>query len=104
MPVQPDSRFAHLPVLRVVAPDATTRQVIALRLERPQASSEMTRHSVKEGEEIDLLAQRFYGSERLWWRILDANTLVYPLDIKPGEVLNVPGPGPATRTTRARRF
>jgi nucleoid-associated protein YgaU len=84
----------------------SVRQVVALRLERPPISAEVARHQVKQGEEIDLLAQRFYGDEGLWWRILDANPLIYPLDIQPGDVLRVPtpGPGPATRVTRARRF
>jgi len=105
MPVKPDSRFANLPVLQVVAPDQTTRQVVGLRIERPQVTEEMTPYQVKQGETIDLLAQRFYGDEGLWWRILDANPeVIYPLDIKPGEVLNLPAPGPATRVTRARRF
>ena len=106
MPVKPDSRFSQLPVLRVLAPDATVRQVIALRLARPQVGGEVSRYQVKQGEEIDLLARRFYGHEGLWWRILDANPLVYPLDIQSGDVLTVsaPGPGPATRVTRARRF
>src|SRR5262245_5816829 len=106
MPVKPDSRFSHLPALRVLAPDASMRQVIALRLARPGVGGEASLHQVKEGEALDLLARRFYGHEGLWWRILDANPLVYPLDIQPGDVLNVPtpGPGPATRVTRARRF
>lgn len=30
-------------------------------------------HVVSEGERLDLLARHYYGDERLWWRILDAN-------------------------------
>lgn len=56
------------------------------------------------GEEIDLLARRYYGDESLWWRILDANPLFYPLDLKAGDVINLPAPGPATKITRARSF
>lgn len=104
MPVTPDSRFASLPVLEVRAPDGTTRRVIALRLTAPPFTDDGTRHRVTQGEQIDLLARRFYGDERLWWRILDANPLVYPLDIAPGDELVMPAPGPATRITRARSF
>lgn len=104
MPVKPSSRFADLPVLRVVAPDGGVRQVVGLRFERPAASSTVARYTVRHGEELDLLARRFYGSEQLWWRILDANPVVYPLDIEPGDVLDVPDAASATRATRARSF
>jgi nucleoid-associated protein YgaU len=104
MPVKPDSRFAHLPALQVTAPDGTPRQVIALRLARPPVSVTLTPHRVIQGESIDLLARRFYGDEKLWWRILAANPVVYPLDIQAGDLLSLPAPAPATRTTRARRF
>jgi nucleoid-associated protein YgaU len=105
MPVTPDSRFAGLPVLRVVAPDGGVRQAVALRLGRrepgPRAAG---RHVVRHGEELDALARAFYGSERLWWRLLDANPVFYPFDLKPGDVLSVPDAAAATRATRARSF
>jgi nucleoid-associated protein YgaU len=104
MPVRPDSRFAALPVIPVAAPDGTERHVVALRLRVPPLGPPARRHVVKGGELIDLIAHRVYGDERMWWRILDANPLVYPLDLAPGDVLDLPGPGPATRATRARSF
>ncbi|HEX8073051.1 MAG TPA: hypothetical protein VF546_24100 [Pyrinomonadaceae bacterium] len=104
MPVKPDSRFAKLPVLRVRAPDGTVRAVVALRLVPDTPPGARARHRVGAGEELDQLARRFYGNERLWWRILDANPVVYPLDIKPGDELTLPPAGAATRTTRARKF
>lgn len=104
MPVKPDSRFAALPVLRVETPDGGLRDVIAMRLMRRETEGQMTRHVVMQGEQIDLLARRYFGSERIWWRILDANPVLYPLDLRPGDVLDVPAAGPATRVTRARRF
>jgi hypothetical protein len=104
MPVKPDSRFAAQPVLRVEAPDGSPRDVITMRLLRREAGVRTTRHVVVQGEQVDLLARLYFGSERLWWRILDANPVLYPLDLRPGDVLEVPEPGPATRVTRARRF
>ncbi|HJQ24879.1 MAG TPA: hypothetical protein VKA60_13255 [Blastocatellia bacterium] len=104
MPAKADSRFMGLPILRVHAPDGVVRQVIALRLQRPPVSGDVTTYQVKDGEPIDLLAQRFYGDDGLWWRILDANPLVYPLDIGKDRVLKMPARGPATRVTRARSF
>ncbi|WP_067463972.1 LysM peptidoglycan-binding domain-containing protein [Actinomadura macra] len=103
MPPSPESRYAGLPILTVTAPDGTQRRVVALRLTRPRPAT-TGRHRVVQGEDLDLLAHRFYGGEGLWWRILDANPLVFPLDVAAGDVLDLPEPGPATRTTRARGF
>jgi len=104
MPVKPDSRFADLPLLQVRVPDGTLRRVIALRLRRPMTNTIVTQHMVSQDEPIDLLAKRLYGGESLWWRILDANPVVFPLDIQSGTVLDLPAPGPVTRITRTRRF
>ncbi len=104
MPVKPDSRYADRPILRVAAPDGSQRDVVALRLRRPTASGPSTRHRLRPGDALDLLARRVYGEERLWWRILDANPVVHPLDLESGDGVDVPAPGPATRVTRARRF
>src|SRR5258706_14428092 len=103
MPVKPDSRFSTLSVLRVLTPDGTFREVVALRLELPPNGARLNRHLVTQGETVDLLSQRFYGDEGLWWRILDVNPEVYPLDVQAGDMLNLPNPGPATSITRARR-
>ncbi|MFC0597818.1 tail protein X [Streptomyces palmae] len=97
------SRFTGLPTLTVTAPDGSLRRVVALRLRRPAADT-ASPYRLADGEGLDLLARRFYGTEALWWRILDANPPVFPLDLHTGDVLNMPQPGPATRTTRAREF
>ena len=55
-------------------------------------------------EAVDLIARRYFGSEGLWWRLLDANPVRYPLDVEAGDELIVPAPSAATRVTRTRRF
>lgn len=104
MPVQPDSRFASLPVLQVTAPDGSERRAIGLRLLKLPVEGPPTRVRVQPGEGLDALARRVLGDEGLWWRILDANPVIYPLDIKAGDLVKAPPPAPATRVTRARRF
>jgi len=104
MPVTPDSRFAGLPILEVLAPDGTTRHVVALRIGRLPAPDPRAPVRVRQGDEIDLLAQKYLGNERLWWRILDVNPFVYPLDVAPGDSLSLPAVGPATAVVRARSF
>jgi nucleoid-associated protein YgaU len=104
MPVDPTSRFADLPLLDVSASDGTRRHVIGLRIPRTDLGTPIGRHVLREGEDLDLLARDLLGDEALWWRVLDANPLVHPFDLKPGDVLEIPGPGGATQVTRARSF
>ena len=104
MPVDPTSRFADLPLVDAVAPDGSRRAVIALRVPRPRDAAPAGRHVLLAGEELDLLARDLLGDEDLWWRLLDANPLVHPFDLEPGDVLEIPAPGAATRATRARTF
>jgi nucleoid-associated protein YgaU len=34
-------------------------------------------HTVQAGDRLDLLARHYYNDDRLWWRIVDANTEVF---------------------------
>jgi hypothetical protein len=104
MPVDPTSRFAELPLLDVTASDGTRRHVIALRIPRPRLGTPIGRHVLHEGEGVDLVARELLGDEGLWWRLLDANPLIHPFDLEPGDALDVPAPGGATQVTRARSF
>ena len=104
MPVRPDSRFAGLPLLRATAPDGGERVAVALRLRRREPPAERPPHLVTQDEDLDMLARRHLGSESLWWRILDANPVLHPGDLRPGDRLALPAPGPAVRATRARGF
>lgn len=104
MPVHPDSRFAKLAIRQVQGPRGRLVQVVSLRLQKPATANQLPQVRLQGGEGIDLFARRVLGGEGLWWRILDANPLVYPLDLEPGDLLNIPEPGQATRATRARRF
>ena len=45
----------------------------------PGAMGERSRHRLAADETLDLLARQVYGDEGLWWRILDANPLVWHL-------------------------
>lgn len=105
MPVRPDSRFARLPLLDVLAPDGTRRHVVALGLGSPRVTATTgAQHAAIGGESVDLLARRYLGAEGLWWRLLDANRLFYPFDLRPGMILGLPAAGLATRAVRSRSF
>jgi len=34
-------------------------------------------HTVQAGDRLDLLARHYYNDDRLWWRIVDANTEIF---------------------------
>lgn len=92
----PSSRHFGLPLVEVGG-----RVTPALRLLDPAADpGETLDHTLIAGETLDLLAQRYYGREDLWWRIADANPPRFPGDWKPGEVLRIP---PLTGPRTGRR-
>jgi len=57
---------------------------------KPAAPAAGTRHQVKKGETIGEIAQRYYGSSKDWKRILEANGLKRPEDLKAGQSLIIP--------------
>lgn len=103
MPPARGDRLADQPVLQVVAPDGSSRTVVALPLApiRPPVAGT---HRVVQGDAIDSVAHRHLGDARAWWQVLDANPLRYPLDLEPGELLALPGVAEATRASRTRSF
>lgn len=45
----------------------------------------------REGDRLDTLSYRFYGSALDWWQILDANPeILNPSQIAPGTALRIP--------------
>ncbi len=51
------------------------------------------KHTVIQGETLDLLAHNYYNNPRLWWAILDANIQEvgdYFKCITPGTILYIP--------------
>jgi nucleoid-associated protein YgaU len=50
------------------------------------------RHVVKKGETVGEIAQKYYGSSKNWQRILEANGLKRPEDLRSGQTLVIPPP------------
>lgn len=51
------------------------------------------KHTVIQGETLDLIAQKYYENPKLWWAILDANIRDmkdYFACLEPGTKLNIP--------------
>lgn len=44
-----------------------------------------------DGDRLDLLSERKYGTPREWWRVLDVNgRILNPLDLRPGVKVYLP--------------
>lgn len=103
MPVEPSSRYreqqAHL------APDAdgAAHPAIPARWGTGTAT-EVVYHTLAAGESFETLADEFFGSSALWWRIADANPLVFPLALVPGTVLAIPSGGSRSGPPRTRSW
>jgi nucleoid-associated protein YgaU len=105
MPVSNTSRYFGIPVYDAVGKDGVPRPTIGLRSPSPPApATSLYRHMVTGTETIEYLASRYYGSSAAWWRIAEANGLVFPTDVVPGMILNIPAAGDVGRIVRTRRF
>ncbi|MCI0341830.1 MAG: LysM peptidoglycan-binding domain-containing protein [Planctomycetales bacterium] len=63
--------------------------------EGPPAAASPRTHVVASGETLGKIARRYYGDEKEWRRIAEANPAVKPQAIRPGDVLVLPPRGPA---------
>jgi len=60
-------------------------------------------HTVIGTETLDLIAWKYYGREDLWWRIADANPVLKPFELTPGQTIAIPPLRVATRSSLGAR-
>jgi hypothetical protein len=71
----------------------------------PLATRPNYHHRVTGAEDIEYLAWRFFNASDLWWRIADANPVRFPLDLRPGDAIEIPSNDDFGRiVSRERRF
>jgi hypothetical protein len=105
MPISNTSRYFGLDVYDAKDADEISRPTVAIRpTSPPPETANFYRHPITGVEDIEYLAWRYYGSSDSWWRIAEANELVFPLDLTPGMTINIPSPGDVGRIVRTRRF
>lgn len=66
-----DSRYRTVPV--EVTLDSAGRRLASADRRLPTQVTGIFRHTVDDGDRLDMLAYRYYQDSRKWWRILDAN-------------------------------
>jgi nucleoid-associated protein YgaU len=105
MPVLITSRYAQAQVYDATDAAGVRHATVAIRPSTPPPpGTPLYRHTVTGVETIEYLAWRYYGNSAQWWRIAEANPLVFPTDIQPGTVLNIPGSRDIGTIVRNRSF
>jgi nucleoid-associated protein YgaU len=105
MPVSLTSRYAGIAVYDAQDASGATHPTVPIRpstIVMPNTTS--YQHTVVGVETVEYLAWRYYGSSAAWWRIAEANPLIFPLDITTGIPLAIPAPGDVGRIERTRSF
>jgi hypothetical protein len=105
MPLTVNSRYAGLPVFDALDTKGVSHPTVAIRPPvQLAAGTAVYEHLVTGVETIEYLAWRYYGDSRMWWKIADANDLMFPLDVATGTTLNIPGARDVGTIVRTRSF
>lgn len=91
----PDSRYADRPIDTITTPDGREVRFVRKRIvPDPNRFRVLTEVVVHDGDRLDLICARTYGSSNSWWRIADANEALDPGDLiaTPGARLKIPSP------------
>ena len=93
----PNSRYYGASTLQYVAPGGETIAYLNRRFVPQPGPTEFTtvaKHTVRQGDRLDLLAARYCGDPLLFWLLCDANGAIRPdaLVETPGTVLNITMP------------
>lgn len=92
-----DSRYYGSRTLTWVTPSGETITYLARRIvPQPGAPNFATvaRHTVRQGDRLDLIAAKYLADPLVFWLICDANGAIEPHDLvdTPGRILNITTP------------
>ena len=62
-------------------PDITGKKIKVKRIRPIPPTPGRFLHTVREGDRLDLLASKYYGNPKKFWRICDANNELYSDDL-----------------------
>lgn len=101
MPVNVRSRYWNL---TPVQQDSPTGPVASLPVRRvpPAVMGTTVPHVVTGLDTIESVAARYYARSDAWWHIADANAFRFPLDLTPGQQLQMPSSTGVGRVLRTR--
>ena len=103
MPVDVTSRYWAMKSYTVDDEEGKTTALPA-RLLSSYDTTDIYNHRLTGVETLEYLAWRYYGKSTTWWVVADANELVFPLDHRPGESVQIPPASGVGRVLRTRDF
>jgi nucleoid-associated protein YgaU len=99
VPVDPSSRYYGLGAHDAAGRDGVARPTVPARpTPAPRVFPKV--HVVVAGDTVESLAHRYLGSSAAWWVVADANALVFPFDLQPGDTVAIPDGRPPLERTR----
>ena len=89
------SRYAKLETATLEVNGAQVNYVKRRFLPVPDSINSVQQVGVSVGDRVDLISMKALGDPEKYWRLCDANFVMYPLEVtsEPGVVLRVPAPG-----------
>lgn len=92
------SRYENVPFTGLKFADGRTKKLLHdRRIFGPADIGDNSfEHTIEGDEQLDVLADRFYDDDTLWWIIADVNDILFFYDVKPGDRLVIPDPAIVT--------
>lgn len=91
--IGPNSRYANSVVALVDSPERGSVLTVMPRQPEVRVFS-YTSIYLGDNDRLDLIAQRIYGDDTLWWKIADANPEILDWsDVPAGTLLRIPSDG-----------
>jgi hypothetical protein len=87
------SRYDGIEIKKWIAPDGREILYLGRRLlPALESFTDLTEHTVSQGERLDHIAWRYLGDPELFWQICDANTELNPpaLTAEVGRKIGIP--------------
>ncbi len=91
-----NSRYHATPTAQILGPDG--RALVYLRrrfVPPPEAFATVREHIVLGDERLDTITAQYLADPELFWRLCDANRVMWPPDLtaEPGLIIRIPAPG-----------